>query len=67
MVNWFSLFRFIAEKVRPLASSTLSEDVSQVFKEAEIDCERSMSEQVRVAGDNKTSCHYLGYSRTELC
>ena len=38
--------RYIAEKVRPIGSSELSQSVSKVFKEANIDCEKEMTEQV---------------------
>ena len=43
-------FRYIAEKVRPIGSSELSENVSKVFKEANIDCEKEMTEQVLTLG-----------------
>ena len=42
--------RYIAEKVRPIGSSELSENVSKVFKEANIDCEKEMTEQVLTLG-----------------
>ena len=38
--------RYIAEKVRPIGSSELSEGVKKVFREANIDCEKEMTEQV---------------------
>ena len=43
---WSHQFRYIAEKVRPIGSSELSEGVKKVFKEANIDCEKEMTEQV---------------------
>ena len=36
--------RFVADKVRPI-NGTLSESVSKVFEDSEIDCEAEMSEQ----------------------
>lgn len=44
---WSHCVRYIAEKVRPIGSSELSESVAKVFQEANIDCEKEMTEQVR--------------------
>ena len=44
--SWSHYVRYIAEKVRPIGSSELSESVAKVFKEANIDCEKEMTEQV---------------------
>ena len=47
---WSHHLRYIAEKVRPIGSSELSEGVKKVFREANIDCEKEMTEQVTEGG-----------------